>query len=175
MHSVPHRVGAFLAVVQFFFTLTWTVYVIFLPQLAVQAGIAKELVLVILMADQVIFALMDLGMGLWADRLARTVGRLGAVVASLTAFSCLAFLLLPHVARGGTGTQWLFAALIVAWSATSSALRAPPLMLLGKYVAAPSVPWLASLSLFGLGVAGPVAPYLTVTLRQVDPRLPFAL
>jgi hypothetical protein len=34
---------------------------------------------------------------------------------------------------------------------------------------------LAALSLFGLGVAGAVAPYLTGALRNVDPRLPFAL
>src|SRR2546428_13480243 len=106
MRSVPHGVGAFLAAVQFFFTLTWTVYVISLPQLAAQAGIAKELVIVILMADQVIFALMDFAMGLWADRVARTVGRLGAIVAALTGVSCLAFLLLPFVAAGGATTQW---------------------------------------------------------------------
>src|SRR5438552_11227490 len=101
MHAVPHRVGAFLAVVQFFFTLSWTVYVIFLPQLAAQVGIAKELVIFILMADQLIFAVMDFVMGLWADRVARTVGRLGLIVVALTAVSGLAFLLLPFVARGG--------------------------------------------------------------------------
>jgi hypothetical protein len=38
----PHRIGIYLAVVQFVFTLTWTVYVIFLPKLAAQAGIQKQ-------------------------------------------------------------------------------------------------------------------------------------
>ena len=42
-----------------------------------------------------------------------------------------------------------------------------------KYAAAPSVPWLSTLSLFGLGLAGAVSPYLTITLRDMDPRLPF--
>ena len=175
MQGVPHSIGVYLAVVQFFFTLTWTVYVIFLPQLAGQVGIAKELLIFIVMADQLIFAVMDLGMGLASDRLSRAVGRLGNVAVSLTALSGLAFLLLPHVTKGGPGMQWLFGALIVVWAVTSSALRAPPLMLLGKYAAAPAVPRLASLSLFGLGLASAVSPYLTVTLRQVDPRLPFAL
>lgn len=58
---------------------------------------------------------------------------------------------------------------------TSSALRAPPLILLGKYVPAPGVPWVATLSLVGLGLAGAIAPYLTLALRGSDPRLPFAL
>src|SRR5688572_5151725 len=61
------------------------------------------------------------------------------------------------------------------WAITSSALRAPPLVLIGKYAAAPTVPWLSSLSLFGLGLAGAVSPYLTITLRDMDPRLPFVI
>lgn len=175
MHSVPHRIGIYLGVVQFLFTLTWTVYLIFLPQLAAQVGIKKDVVVFILMADQLIFGLMDLAIGLWADRVARTVGRLGIMVGSLTALSCFAFLLLAPIAAGGATLQSLFLGLTVVWLVTSSALRAPPLMLLGKYVPKPSVPWLASLSLFGLGLSGAVAPYLTVALRQVDPRWPFAL
>src|SRR5204862_1793858 len=39
----------------------------------------------------------------------------------------------------------------------------------------PAQPWLSALSLFGLGVAGAVGPYLTVTLRDLDPRIPFAV
>ncbi|MBV8166483.1 MAG: MFS transporter, partial [Alphaproteobacteria bacterium] len=39
----------------------------------------------------------------------------------------------------------------------------------------PSVPWLASLALLGVGLAGAVAPYVTVVLRGADPRWPFVL
>jgi hypothetical protein len=148
------------------------VYVIFLPQLAEAAGIPRTQVIFILMLDQVIFALVDFAMGFAADRVARTFGRLGPLVVLLTLTSCLAFLLLPFVAPAGAAA---FLAFTVLWSVTSSALRAPPLMLLGKYAAQPAVPWLAGLSLFGLGVAGAVSPYLTVALKGVDPRLPFAL
>jgi hypothetical protein len=171
--SVPHRVGLFLAVVQFLFTTTWTVYVIFLPRLAAQAGIGKDVVVFILMMDQVIFAFMDFAAGAMADRVARVVGRLGYIVLGATLVSCLAFLLLPFAAP--QGPAWLFIALTILWSATSSALRAPPLALIGKYAHQPSVPWLAALSLFGLGVAGAFAPYLTVALRDVDARSPFVV
>ena len=166
-----HRVGIFLGVVQFIFTLTWTVYVIFLPALAAQAGIPKQWVVFILLLDQVIFAATDYAMGLAADRMAHIVGRLGHVILAVTLLSCAAFLLLPYVAPEGSAA--LFAVLIVIWAITSSALRAPPLVLLGKHAAEPAVPWLSALSLFGLGLAGAISPYLTITLRGFDPRVPF--
>ena len=172
-NPVPHRVGLYLALVQFFFATTWTVYVIFLPKLAAQAGIGKEVVIFILMMDQVIFALMDFAAGAMADKVSRVLGRLGRIMMAVTLLSAIAFVLLPFAAP--QGVAWLFIALTIVWSATSSALRAPPFVLLGKYAAQPAVPWLSALSLFGLGVAGAIAPYLTVALRDVDPRLPFAL
>jgi hypothetical protein len=48
-------------------------------------------------------------------------------------------------------------------------------MLLGKYCAKPSIPILSSLAMLGMGIAGALAPYLAVTLRQMDPRWPFVL
>ncbi len=170
-----NKVGITLAVIQLFFTLTWTVYVIFLPQLAAQVGLAKDMVLVILMMDQLIFLVADTAMGVMADRAARVFGKLGRWVVLLTLASCAAFLLLPLVASTGPPAQWLFLALTMVWSVTSSALRAPPLVLLGKYAAVSAIPRLASVSLIGLGIAGAMAPYLTVALRGLDPRWPFAL
>ncbi len=171
----PHQthIGLYLASLQLFFTLTWTVYVIFLPKLAAQVGIRPQAVIVILMLDQVIFAFMDWFMDRLADRWALVIGRLSRIVAATTAASCVAFLLLPFVAP--TGSEALFLALTILWSASSSVLRAPPLALLGKYASRNSVPWLASLSMFGLGVAGALGTFLTVALRETDPRLPFAL
>jgi len=173
--DTPHKIGIALAAIQLFFTLTWTVYVIFLPKLAAQAGLGKEAVLLILMLDQLIFLVADTAMGIIADRAVRAYGKLGRWVVLATLTSCLAFLLLPLVAPYGATAQWVFLALTVTWSITSSALRAPPLVLLGKYAAWSSIPWLTSLSFFGLGIAGAMAPYLTVTLRDLDPRWPFAL
>jgi MFS family permease len=170
---VPHRIGIYLAVVQFLFALTWTVYVIYLPKLAAQAGIPKQAVVFILLLDQLIFAVMDYATGAMADRVSRAVGKLGHFIVGVTLASCLAFLLLPFAAP--KGAAWLLLSLTVLWTASSSALRAPPLVLIGKYAAAPSVPWLSALSLFGLGVAGALGPYLTIVLRDMDPRLPFAL
>src|SRR3990167_7814036 len=88
---IPHKVGITLAVIQLFFTLTWTVYVIFLPQLAAQVGLAKEMVLVILMLDQLIFVLADTAMGVMDDKSVRVFGRLGRWIVIITLVSCLAF------------------------------------------------------------------------------------
>ena len=125
------------------------------------------------MADQAIFTLMDFSMGVAADRVQRVLGRLGRLLVILTAVSCAAFLLLPLAAP--SGSPLLFLVLIAIWAVTSSALRAPPMAILGKYVPAPKLPWVSTLALLGMGVAGAGAPYLTVSLRGVDPRLPFAL
>jgi hypothetical protein len=65
-------------------------------------------------------------------------------------------------------------AIIVVWTVTSSALRAPPLMLLGKYARKPTIPLLSALTMLGYGIAGAIAPYLAVALRDLDPRIPFA-
>ena len=72
-------------------------------------------------------------MGIAADRIAPFVGKLGVFVGVLTAISCAAFIALPFVAGTGPGAQAWFIVLILIWVVTSSALRAPPLTLLGKH------------------------------------------
>lgn len=171
--SVPRRVGFYIAVVQFFFALTWTVYVIYLPQLAAQVGIPKSAVIWLLMLDQLVFLVADYACGVASDRMANLNGRFGPAVLAATAVSCLAFLLLPFVAPGGSSV--LFVAITVVWAITSSALRAPPLNLIGRYAPKPSQPPLVALSMLGLGLAAAVSPYLGVALRELDPRWPFAL
>jgi hypothetical protein len=42
MGTVSHRFAWYLAVLQLFFTLCWTVYAIYLPKLAATAGLAPR-------------------------------------------------------------------------------------------------------------------------------------
>jgi hypothetical protein len=170
-----NRTGVYLAVLQLVFTLGWTTYVIYLPKLAAQVGIAPGAVILILMLDQAIFTITDTAMGIAADRVAKFAGRLSLFVGALTAISCAAFVALPFVAGTGPGAQVWFIVLILIWVVTSSALRAPPLTLLGKHRAKPAIPFLAALSMLGYGLAGAVSPYLGVVLRNEDPRLPFVI
>ncbi|APO54991.1 MFS transporter [Bradyrhizobium diazoefficiens] len=169
------RTGLYLALLQLVFTLGWTTYVVYLPRLAADVGLAPAVVIFILMLDQAIFTIADTAMGIAADRIAPVVGRLGLFVGVLAAISCAAFVALPFVAGVGAGAQVGLIALIVVWSVTSSALRAPPLTLLGKYRARPQVPFLAALAMLGYGLAGAVSPYLGVMLREHDARLPFVI
>lgn len=164
--------SVYLGTLQLAFALTWTVYVIYLPSLAAQAGLDKSWVPWILLLDQLVFALCDWAVGRAADRTGATLGRLGQVAALATLISCAAFILLPWIAP--TGAAALIAATLV-WTITSSALRAPPFALIGRHVPPARQPWLTAASLFGLGLAGAIGPYLTLTLKGVDPKLPFAL
>jgi MFS family permease len=172
MGAASHRFGWYLAVLQLFFALCWTIYVIYLPKLAAAAGIAPKAIILVLMLDQAIFTVCDFFTGIATDKVTRVLGRLGVWVTAATALSCAAFLIMPLVA--GLGTPMLLA-VIVVWTVTSSALRAPPLMLLGKYARKPSIPYLSALALLGTGIAGAMGPYLTIALRDIDPRIPFAL
>ncbi len=163
--------AVYIGVVQFFFAATWTVYVVYLPQLLEQAGIGRIWVPWILLADQLIFAVMDIATGFWVDRVRSGLARFGGWILGVTAVSCAAFIALPFVAASPAA---LLIAILV-WAVTSSALRSPPWALLARHAAAPSVPWLAALVLTGSALAAAAAPYLGIALRGVDPRLPFVL
>jgi MFS family permease len=171
----PHGAALYLALVQFLFVTCWTIYVIYLPALLEASGLPKSYTPWILMLDQLTFMVMDVVTGMAADRAARTLGRIGPLIVGLTALSCIAFLLIPLVATPGAAASWLMLALVLTWTITSSALRAPPWVLLDRHAAAPSVPWLNALMLTGLAVGGAVAPYLGLALKNLDPRVPFAV
>lgn len=174
--AVPYAAAIYLAIVQFFFTIGWTVYVIFLPKLLEGAGLDKGIAIWVLAADQAAFMLADLAIGVWVDRVRATLRRLGPLIVGLTAISCIAFLLLPQVVRldKGVASVALIAALLV-WTVTSSALRVPPLVILAGHTAKPRLPLVLALNLTGLAVGGAISPYLGVALRNMDPRLPFAI
>ena len=130
MSTTSQRFGWYLAVLQLFFALCWTIYVIYLPKLAAAAGIAPKAVILILMLDQAVFTVCDFFTGIATDKVTRVLGRLGVWVTAATALSCAAFLIIPLIANLGAS---VLIAVVVVWTVTSSALRAPPLMLLGKY------------------------------------------
>src|SRR3954464_14947568 len=90
-----NRTGVYIAVLQLVFTLGWTTYVIYLPKLAAEVGIAPSAVILILMMDQAVFTITDTAMGIAADKVSRFVGRLSLFVGVLTVISCTAFVALP--------------------------------------------------------------------------------
>lgn len=163
------------ALVQFLFVGTWTIYVVYLPQLLQAAGLPPAWAPRLLIVDQLVFMACDIAAGLAADRVLRTLGRLGGLVAMVTAVSCVAFLLLPHAAGLGAAAGPVLLGLMLVWVVSSSALRAPPWALLGRHAARPALPWLNAITLTGVAASGALAPYLGVVLKQLDPRLPFAL
>lgn len=165
--------GWCMVALQFFFAISWTAYVIYLPKLLQQAGAPRAWLLPLLMADQVIFAITDLLVGVQADRVRASMQRFGRWIAVAAIVSCAAFLAMPFVAPG-LGAPALLACIFV-WALSSAALRVPPLMMLGRHLAKPALPWLAAIVTLGLGLAALAAPLLTAHLRDLDPRLPFVL
>ncbi len=165
------RAAWLLAGVEFFFALSWVVYVIFLPELLARGGIDRRYLPWIIAADQLIFALADWWMGVAVDRARAALRMIGPMLVLLSAVSALAMLLMPWLAA----TPALFLLAIGVWVATSSALRAPPYVLLSRYAGRATLPRLAGIQLLGLAVASALAPYLAIVLKGVDPALPFLL
>jgi hypothetical protein len=172
---IPAGIALYMAVVQFLFVTTWTIYVVFLPKLLEMAGLPASYTPMILIVDQLVFMAMDIYVGVAADRAQRTLGKVGPLVIGMTLVSCIAFLLIPFAVQLGAAAPVMALALMLIWVVTSSALRAPPWVLLSKYAAAPSVPRLNTLLLCGLAAGGAIAPYLGIVLKNTDPRLPFVL
>jgi len=167
--SSSSGLALYLGVVQFFFATTWTIYVLYLPQLAAQAGIDKRWVPWILVADQAVFAVMDVVTGFWIDRVRAGIARFGGWILGITVISSAGFVLMPFV--GST----LMLLCLAVWAVTSSALRSPPWALLGRYAATPALPWLSAIALTGSALAAAAAPYLGLVLRGIDPKLPFVI
>lgn len=161
----------YLAVVQFVFVSTWTIYIIFLPELLQRAGIDKAWLPRLVIADQLLMAIFDLVFGIAAARGMQRYGRIAPFLLGITLASCLAFLLLPHVST----TAPVLLALTVVWVITSSALRAPLYILLSRHAATPGKAVLAAMMTLGMAGAGMIAPWLALQLKPLDPALPFAL
>lgn len=168
--TVSTRVGLYFGVLQFIFGLTWVEYTIYLPQLVARAGIGGNAASWILVLDQLVFALCDWAVGIAVDRVAKVVGRVSKIVAAVTMISALAFLLLPFAARANAA---VFIVLIAIWVVTSSALRAPPLALLGRYTPVARQPWVSALFVIGVGIATALAPFLATRITAYDPRVIF--
>mgnify|MGYP000577803829 CR=1 FL=1 len=115
--------GWCMVALQFFFAISWTAYVLYLPKLLQQAGAPRAWLLPLLMADQVVFAISDLLVGVQADKVRASMRRFGHAIAIAATLSCAAFLALPFVAPA-FGAPALLVCIFV-WAVASAALRVP--------------------------------------------------
>ncbi|HEX9718791.1 MAG TPA: MFS transporter, partial [Ramlibacter sp.] len=169
----PRALGLTVAAAQLALALSWTVYMIFLPALAAQAGLRPSAVILLLMLDQLVFVLADYACGVASDRVLALQARLGPWLVGLTLLSAAAFVSLPVLAPEGSPA--LFIAVTLLWTATSSVLRAPPMNLIGRHAQRPAQPAMVALAMLGLGLAAALAPWLALVLKGQDARLPFVV
>jgi hypothetical protein len=161
-----------LAIAQFFMSLSWVAYAIFLPALAARVGLEKSAVIWLLLVDQIVFMVADLLAGMFSDRAAAMTQRWGSVLGLLTGVSALALLAIPALV-GASGAVPALVVPALVWVACSAALRAPLFALVGKHAGSDTgatVRWL----LLGNGVALACAPYLASVLKGTAPLVSFA-
>jgi hypothetical protein len=167
------RLSLGVAALQGLLVLSWTLYSLFLPALAARAGLPRGLVVWLLMLDQLTFALGDWAAGLYADRLAGALRRLGPPILVASIASAALLCILPAVATLGSPQPLVAAAL--AWAFTSSMLRAPVFTLLGRMGGVSQKTGVINRVLVGVSLAGALGPLVTEALRGVDARWPLAL
>lgn len=170
---LPRGYRAWVVAVQCLLVVGWATYVLYLPGLLKSAGIDPRLAIAVLMLDQATFAACDWAAGAFADRLARAARRLGPVITAVALASSACMLAMPWIAK--LGSPSLLLASIVAWTATSSALRAPVFALLGRVSGIESRSGTVGWALVSLSVAGALTPILTGALARLDPALPLGL
>ena len=161
----------YLAIIQFVFVSTWTLYVVFLPELLLRAGIEKFWLPRILLIDQLLMVVFDFSFGVAAARGMQQYGRIAPAILGVSLASCLAFLLLPQAG----GSAPLLLGLTVAWVISSSALRAPLYALLSRHAATSERAGIAGAMTLGIAAAGALAPWLGMQLKGIDPALPFVV
>jgi len=124
------------------------------------------------MADQLIFATMDIAFGVMADRVADGYRKLAHLLLWLTTVSAGAFLLLPLLASISSG---LLLVVLIIWVVSASVVRAPTMVLLSKRAKAAQQGRLVAGYAFGMALASALSPFLGLMLKGADPRLPFAI
>jgi hypothetical protein len=169
----PVALGLTVATAQLALALSWTVYVVFLPSLAQQAGLPPSMVILLLMLDQWVFVLADYACGVASDRVLALQARLGPWLVAITLVSAAAFVSLPVLAPARSPA--LFIGVTLLWTVTSSVLRAPPMNLIGRHALRPAQPAMVALAMLGLGLAAALAPWLALVLKGQDARLPFVV
>jgi len=169
----PRALGCTVAAAQLALALSWTVYAVFLPSLAAQVGLSPSAVVLLLMLDQLVFVVADYACGVASDRVLALQARLGPWLIGVTLVSAVCFALLPWLAP--TGSAAFLLAVTMAWTVTSSVLRAPPMNLIGRHARRPAQPAMVAVAMLGLGVASALAPWLALVLKGQDARLPFAV
>jgi MFS family permease len=126
----------------------------------------------LLMADQLVFATMDIAFGMFADRVADGYRKLAHLLLWLTTVSAGAFLLLPMLATVSPG---LLLAVLAIWVVSASVVRAPTMVLLAKRAKSAQQGRLVAWYAGGMALASALSPFLGLTLKGTDPRLPFAI
>lgn len=169
MDSALRRTALWATAIQGLFALTWALYVAFLPALLARAGIDARLAIAFVLLDQAVFAVADWASGVYADRLARLLGRIGPALTACAIVSSCALAALPWIAQ--LGVPALLVGVTVVWTASSSALRAPVFTLLGRVGGSIRPAGTVSVALLGVGIANAVAPAVTKSLAQVDAAL----
>ena len=170
--GLPRPLVAALAALQLALTVGWLAYAVSLPPLIAAVGLPRSVTPWVLLRDQALFVVLDLGLAFAAGPLLRVRARAMPLLLPAAALSTVAMLLLP--AAAGLGRLALGATLVV-WVVATSALRAPIWALFARHVPPARRPLGLALGLAGVGLAAAAAPYAAAAFKAASPLLAFGV
>lgn len=161
-----------IALIQFFFMVSWVLYGIYFADLLAAAGIDRSWLVPIFLFDQLLFAVMDPLIGAWADRVERRAKKLVPWVVGLNALAAVAFVSLPLI---GVHSSALLLMATLVWVVSASALRAPLFVMLDRLPGAPNQTSRIAQAAAGIALGSALAPFLGLGLKGVSPIVPFVV
>ncbi|MBD2185701.1 MFS transporter [Planktothrix sp. FACHB-1355] len=167
-----------LAGVQGAITLTWLIYNLYLPQLLVQFGFAKELAAGLLIIENALAIAMEPLMGGISDRIKHSLGSRFPLISVGVILSSALFIAIPAVVVFRNlfdGIRWVLLLLMVGWALAMAVFRSPAISLLGKYARPAELPLAASLLTLAAGIIGAFKPIANQFVLGMGPIFSFAI
>ena len=140
------RLGGIVAV-QSSITLAWVIYSLYLPDLLVQLGFAKQLAGVLLIIEHALEALIEPIFGDLSDRSQWRIGTRFPWITLGIGLASACFILLPAIALFAPPSspwRWLFPLVAILWASAMAIFRSPVMALLRQAAPHPKLPIAAS-------------------------------
>ena len=136
------RLGGIVAV-QSSITLAWVIYSLYLPDLLVQLGFAKQLAGVLLIIEHALETLIEPIFGDLSDRSQRQTGTRFPWITLGIGLASACFILLPAIALFASPSspwRWFFPLTAVLWASAMAIFRSPVMALLRQAAPQPQLP-----------------------------------
>lgn len=167
-----------LAGVQGAITLTWVIYILYLPKLLELFGFPATIGATLAIVENLLGAAMEPLMGGLSDRARRWAGTKLPFITVGVILASVLFIAIPTVVTFGNPTsaiRWVLLVAIISWFLAMTVFRSPVISLLGQYATPAALPLAVSVLILSGGVVNAFRPFVNQLIVRQGPIVPFAI